>query len=63
VGEELSKWANSFRVRRDSAMHVEQQLAVQEHLSRKTIQSFHKPRSSLEIDPDQQQLLIQKAQQ
>lgn len=54
---ELSKWANSFRVRRDSA---KQDDIIQQ---RKTVQSFSKPKSSLEIDPDSQQLLIMKAQQ
>lgn len=45
---ELSKWANSFRVRRDSAKYDPNELIPQ----RKTVQTFSKPKSSLEIDAD-----------
>ena len=47
---ELSKWANSFRVRRDSAKYDPNSNDMIHQ--RKTVQSFSKPKSSLEIDPD-----------
>lgn len=50
VPDDLNRWANSFRVRRDSANNN-----MEAENNRKTMQGFsNKPRSSLEIDPEQQ---------
>lgn len=56
INDELTKWAASFRVKRESAADIQMQ-------QRKTMQSFTKPKSSLEIDPEQQQALIMRVQQ
>jgi len=48
----MTMWASTFRMRRDSANNSE---------ARKTLQSFTKPQTILDIDPEYQQAMITKA--
>jgi hypothetical protein len=48
----MTMWASTFRMRRDSANNSE---------ARKTLQTFNKPQTMLDIDPEYQQAMITKA--
>lgn len=50
----MSMWASSFGIRKDS-------IGDSDMNARKTVQTFVKPKTTLEIDPEYQQNMIMKA--